>query len=280
MSITVKRLFLNSAFSLFILFSASACGQASQSSTAPTPSEIKELLITIDRIKKNYVSPVDNHKLMEDALKGMISGLDPHSSYMNEQEVVEMQQNIQGSFGGLGIEVTLENQLVKVVSPIDDTPAARAGLKSGDLIFKVDNTFIQKMTLMDAVKIMRGEPGTPITLTIRRKGVDKPIVFKLVREVIKIQSIKTKMLEPGYVYIRVSSFQTPTGEALAKAVAENVNADTKGIVLDLRNNPGGLLRSAIAVSGVFLKKDALITYTEGRRADVSEKMLAKPENYL
>jgi carboxyl-terminal processing protease len=189
----------------------------------------------------------------------------------------------QGEFGGLGIEVGMEDGFVKVVAPIDDSPASRAGVKPGDLIVKLDDTSVKGMTLNDAVKRMRGKPNTNITLTIVRKGETKPVVVTLTRAVIKIQSVKSKMIEPGYAYFRVSQFQEQTGESLARAIEtlfkQNPGA-MKGIVLDLRNDPGGLLNGAVAVSAAFLPQNSLVVYTDGRTEDARMKLNASPEHYL
>jgi len=235
------------------------------------------------RIKSDYVEPVDDKKLISQAIAGMLAGLDPHSSYLDKEAYREMQVGTRGEFGGLGIEVGMEDGLVKVVSPIDDSPASRAGIKSGDLIMKLDDKFVKGMSLNDAVKQMRGKPDTPIMLTIARKGETKPLVFTLKRAVIKIQSVKATLLEPGYAYFRVTQFQGPTGEALANAIQtvfkEN-QGPMKGIVLDLRNDPGGLLSGAVAVSAAFLPKNDLVVYTDGRTEDAKMRLTASPENYL
>jgi carboxyl-terminal processing protease len=194
-----------------------------------------------------------------------------------------MQVGTQGEFGGLGIEVGMEDGFVKVVSPIDDSPAARAGVKSGDLIVKLDDTSVKGMTLNDAVKRMRGKPNTQIMLTIVRKGDPKPIIVTLTRAIIKIQSVKSKLLEPGYAYFRVTQFQEHTGETLATAIQnlykQNQGA-MRGIVLDLRNDPGGLLNGAVAVSAAFLPQNTLVVYTDGRTEDAKMRLTASPENYL
>jgi carboxyl-terminal processing protease len=213
----------------------------------------------------------------------MLTGLDPHSAYLDQDAYKELQVGTQGEFGGLGIEVGMEDGFVKVVSPIDDSPASRAGLKPGDLIVKLDETAVKGMTLNDAVKRMRGKPGTQITLTVMRKGDPKPIVVTLTRAIIKIQSVKSKLLEPGYGYLRLTQFQEQSGESMARAIDglyKQNNGALKGLVLDLRNDPGGLLNSAVAVSAAFLPKDALVVYTEGRTEDAKMRLTANPENYL
>ncbi|HLF38961.1 MAG TPA: S41 family peptidase [Burkholderiales bacterium] len=252
--------------------------------TAPLPiEELRAFTEVFGRVKSDYVESVDDKKLITEAINGMLTGLDPHSAYLDQEAFRELQVGTQGEFGGLGIEVGMEDGFVKVVAPIDDTPAARAGLKPGDLIVKLDDTSVKGMTLTEAVKRMRGRPNTQITLTVVRKGETKPIVVTLTRAVIKIQSVKSKLLEPGYAYFRVSQFQEQTGENLARAVErqfkENPGA-MKGIVLDLRNDPGGLLNGAVAVSAAFLPAGSLVVYTDGRTEDSKMKLNARPEDYL
>jgi carboxyl-terminal processing protease len=252
--------------------------------TAPLPiEELRAFTEVFGRVKSDYVEAVDDKKLITEAINGMLTGLDPHSAYLDQEAFRELQVGTQGEFGGLGIEVGMEDGFVKVVAPIDDTPAARAGLKSGDLIVKLDDTSVKGMTLTEAVKRMRGRPNSQITLTVVRKGEAKPIVVTLTRAVIKIQSVKSKLLEPGYAYFRVSQFQEQTGENLARAVErqfkENPGA-MKGIVLDLRNDPGGLLNGAVAVSAAFLPAGSLVVYTDGRTEDSKMKLNARPEDYL
>ena len=235
------------------------------------------------RVKSDYVEPVADKKLITEAINGMLTGLDPHSAYLDQEAFRELQVGTQGEFGGLGIEVGMEDGFVRVVSPIDDSPASRADIKAGDLIVKLDDTSVKGMTLNDAVKRMRGKPNTQITLTIVRKGETKPIVVTLTRAVIKIQSVKSKLLEPGYAYVRVSQFQEHTGDTLARAVERMFKENQgpmKGIVLDLRNDPGGLLNGAVAVSAAFLPKDVLVVYTDGRTEDAKMKLNASPEHYV
>jgi len=234
------------------------------------------------KIKSDYVEPVEDKKLISEAISGMLTGLDPHSTYMDVDAFKDMQAATQGEFGGLGIEVGMEDGLVKVISPIEDSPAYAAGIKSGDLIMKLDEKLVKGMTLNDAVKIMRGKPDTPIILTILRKNEAKPLLVTLVRAIIKNKSVKFKLTEPGYAYARVTQFQEHTGEDLAKAInamhAEN-KGPFKGFVLDLRNDPGGLLNGAVGVSAAFLPKDTLVVYTEGRAQDSKMNLTVNPENY-
>jgi carboxyl-terminal processing protease len=245
--------------------------------------ELRAFTEVFGRIKSDYVEPVEDKKLITEAINGMLTGLDPHSAYLDQEAFKEMQVGTQGEFGGLGIEVGMEDGFVRVVSPIDDSPAARAGIKAGDLIIRLDETAVKGMTLNDAVKRMRGKPNTQITLTIVRKGEPKPIVVTLTRAVIKIQSVRSKLIEPGYGYVRVSQFQEHTGETMARALERMFKENPgpmQGLVLDLRNDPGGLLNGAVAVSAAFLPKDALVVYTDGRSDDARMKLNASPEHYL
>ncbi|HWU83436.1 MAG TPA: S41 family peptidase [Methylophilaceae bacterium] len=234
------------------------------------------------KVKSDYVEPVDDKKLLSEAINGMLSGLDPHSAYLDADAFKELQAGTQGEFGGLGIEVGMEDGFVKVVSPIEDTPAYKAGLKSGDLIIKLDETPVKGMTLNEAVKRMRGKPDTNIVLTVLRKGESKALTFTLTRAVIKTQSVKYKLSEPGYAYVRITQFQEHTGEDLAKALKslrEQNKEPLKGLIVDLRNNPGGLLNAAVGVSAAFIPKGELVVYTEGRTEDAKMRLTANPENY-
>lgn len=255
-----------------------------ESLSTPLPiEELRTFSEVFGRIKSDYVEPVSDQKLITEAINGMLSGLDPHSAYLDADAFKELQVGTQGEFGGLGIEVGMEDGLVKVVSPIEDTPAHQAGVKSGDLIIKLDDTLVKGMSLNDAVKRMRGKPGSKITLTIARKDQPKPLIITIVRAVIKVQSVKSKMAEPGYGFVRVTQFQEHTGENLATALSTLIkqnNGPLKGLVLDLRNDPGGLLTGAVAVSAAFLNQDALVVYTEGRTEDAQMRLTASPQNYL
>lgn len=245
--------------------------------------ELRAFTEVFGRIKSDYVEPVEDKKLITEAINGMLTGLDPHSAYLDMDAFKELQIGTQGEFGGLGIEVSMEDGFVKVISPIEDTPAFRAGIKPGDLIIKLDETAVKGLSLTDAIKRMRGKPNTPITLTVLRKGETKPLVFPLIRAVIKIQSVKSKMIEPGYAYIRITQFQEQTGENLVKAIDKLFKESTvpmKGLVLDLRNDPGGLLNGAVAVSAAFLPSNSLVVYTDGRTDDAKMKLKASPEFYL
>jgi carboxyl-terminal processing protease len=235
------------------------------------------------RIKSDYVETVEDKKLIKEAINGMLTGLDPHSAFLDQDAYRELQVGTQGKFGGLGIEIGVEDGFIKVISPIDDTPAYRAGIKAGDYIVKVDDLSLRGVSSTDAVKKMRGDPGTDVTLTILRKGEAKELVFKLKRAIIEIQSVIARTLEPGYATIRVRQFQETTGEKLAKAITDvykQNGGSLKGLVLDLRNDPGGLLNSAVAVSAAFLPKDDLVVYTDGRTEDAKMKLYARRENYV
>ena len=234
------------------------------------------------KVKSDYVEAVGDKKLLEDAIHGMLAGLDPHSAYLNPESFKEMRIGTEGKFGGLGIEVTMENGFIKVVAPIDDTPAQRAGLKSGDVITRIDGTPVKGMTLNDAVKQMRGEPDTDIKLTVVRDGESKPIDFVITRAIIKITSVKGRMIEPGYAYVRVSQFQAGTADSLRRKLSKlkkEADGKLKGLVLDLRNNPGGVLSGAIAVSDMFISK-GLIVSTQGRLDDSTVEYTATPNDYL
>jgi carboxyl-terminal processing protease len=267
-----------------LLISLHFAAVADKNAETPLPfEEMRAFTEVFGRIKSDYVEPVSDKKLMTEAINGMLSGLDPHSAYLDSDAFKDLQAGTQGEFGGLGIEVGMEDGLVKVISPIEDTPAFNAGVKAGDLIIKLDDTLVKGLTLNDAVKRMRGKPGSSILLTIVRKTETKPLQIKVTRAVIKVQSVKSKLVEPGYAFVRITQFQEHTGENLATALErlqkEN-NATLQGLVLDLRNDPGGLLTGAVAVSAAFLPKDALVVYTEGRTEDAKMHLTASPDNYL
>jgi len=244
--------------------------------------ELRTFTEVFSRIKTDYVEPVSDKKLIDDAIQGMLAGLDPHSAFLDPEAFKEMRVGTEGEFGGLGIEVTMEDGFVKVVSPIDGSPAAHAGLKPGDLIIQLDEKAVKGMTLNDAVKYMRGKPGSEITLTVVREGSSKPLKFKLKRAIVKIESVKGRLLESGYGYVRISQFQANTGDSLTAALKklklENKD-NLKGLVLDLRNNPGGVLNAAVSVSDTFLNK-GLIVYTDGRVPDSRLRFSATPGDAL
>jgi len=242
--------------------------------------EIREFTEVFGAIKANYVEPVDDKKLMQEAIAGMLAGLDPHSAFLDADAFRDLQVGTQGEFGGLGIEVGAEDGAIKVIAPIDDTPAAHAGIRAGDLIIKIDDKFTRGMALGDAIKLMRGKPKTPITLTLVRKGEPAPLEVRLVRDVIRVQSVKSKYIEPGYAFVRVTQFQERTVDDLAKQLGDLYKqGPLKGIVLDLRNDPGGLLHAAVGVSAVFLAPDETVVTTEGRTEDAHRRYAASPSDY-
>ena len=244
--------------------------------------ELRTFTDVFGRIKNDYVVEVDDKELIENAIRGMLSGLDPHSSYLDAEDYKELQVGTSGQFGGPGIEVGMEDGFVKVIAPIDDTPAMRAGVQAGDLIIRLDETPVKGMTLNDAVKIMRGKPGTDIELTIVREGEDKPLKISITRDVIKVKSVRSRMLEPGYGYLRISQFQSKTADNLIDAIEslkKKNDGSLEGLVLDLRNNPGGVLSGAVAVSDAFLTK-GMIVYTEGRIEDSRLRFNATPDDVL
>ena len=240
--------------------------------------EIRTFAEIFSKIKNDYVENINDKKLLENAIRGMLRGLDPHSAYLDKEAYKELQEGASGKFGGLGIEVSYEDGFVKVISPIDDTPAQRAGVKAGDLIIKLDGKSVKDISLMEAVKMMRGKPGSEIVLTILREGKEKPFNLPVVRDVITVKNIKSETIEPGLMYIRISNFQIHTVDDMRKSLKKLKNENTdnlKGLVLDLRNNPGGLLSAAVGVSDLFLN-NGLIVYTEGRIKDSKLKFTAKP----
>jgi carboxyl-terminal processing protease len=243
--------------------------------------ELRTFAEVFNAIKQGYVEPVEDKKLITHAISGMLSNLDPHSAYLDADAFKDLQTSTQGEFGGLGLEVGMEDGLVKVISPIEDTPADRAGVKAGDLIFKLDDKLVKGMTLTDAVKRMRGKPRTQIKLSILRKGEPQPIEITLTREIIKVQSVKSKRIDEDYGYLRITSFQENTAPSVVKHLAEIYKPGSlKGLVLDLRNDPGGLLHSAIGVSAAFLPYGTLITSTDGRVPDAKHQYHAVPDDYL
>ena len=244
--------------------------------------ELRTFTDVFGRIKNDYVEDVEDSELLENAIRGMLSGLDPHSSYLDHEQFKELQVGTTGEFGGLGIEVGMEDGFVKVIAPIDDTPAQRAGVQAGDLIIRLDDTPVKGLTLNDAVKIMRGKPGTILRITVVREGVEKPLKIDIKRDIIKVKSVKNRMLDEGFGYVRISQFQSKTAESMVSSIEDlkkQAGGSLKGMVLDLRNNPGGVLNGAVAVSDAFLKK-GLIVYTEGRVNDSKLRFNATPDDIL
>ena len=232
------------------------------------------------KIKKDYVEKVDDEKLFDDAIKGMLEGLDPHSTYLNEKDFEDLQIGTRGEFGGLGIEVTMEDGYVKVVSPIDDTPAYRAGVKAGDLIIMLDDKPVKGLTLSECVDLMRGKVGTSLELTIAREGENKPLKIKIIRDTIKVKSVKYDILDNNYGYLRITSFQSKTGSSLKNILLKiKKKNNLKGIVLDLRNNPGGVLGAAVEVSDTFLDQKKMIVTTSGRMSDAINEFKSSSNDF-
>lgn len=243
---------------------------------------VRTLSEVFDKIKHNYVEDVEDKALLDSAISGMLTGLDPHSTYLDAKAFEELRVGTTGEFGGLGIVVGMEDGFVKVISPIDDTPAQRAGVKAGDLIIRLDEKPVKGMSLDDAVKMMRGKPGSEIELTIVRKDQDQPLKFNITRDRIRVKSVKSRILEPGYAYVRISQFQERTGKELHNAISklkkEN-KGQLKGMVLDLRNNPGGLLDASVLVSDTFLERGTVVS-VKGRTEDNKLSQAATPGDIL
>ena len=244
--------------------------------------ELQAFAEILSQIKDNYVEEVDDKELLENAIRGMLEGLDPHSSYLDKEEYKEISISTSGKFGGLGIEVQMYNGFVRVVSPIDDTPASRAGIEAGDLVIRIDDKPVKGMTLTDAVRMMRGKPGTDIKLIVMREGASKPLDITLTRAIIKVESVRSRMLEPEYGYLRISTFSSNTAASLEKQMAKLFKeSDNKlrGLVLDLRNNPGGVLTAAVDVSDAFLEGGDVVSI-KGRNPGSLREFTAKPGDIL
>ncbi|MBP6579726.1 MAG: S41 family peptidase, partial [Acidovorax sp.] len=244
--------------------------------------EIQQLSAVFGLVKTDYVEPVDDKKLITDAISGMVSSLDPHSQYFDKKSFKEFREGTTGRFVGVGIEITQEDGLIKIVSPIEGSPAFRAGLKTNDLITKIDETAVKGLSLSDSVKRMRGEPNTKVTLTIFRKDENRSFPVTIVREEIKTQSVKGKVMEPGYAWIRLSQFQERTVEDFVRKVEDvyKQEPNLKGLVLDLRNDPGGLLDAAVAISAAFLPENVTVVSTNGQLAESKATYKASPEFYM
>jgi carboxyl-terminal processing protease len=254
-----------------------------RSSLSPLPlAEVQQLAAVFDRVKSEYVEPVDEKKLIEDAIAGMVAGLDPHSQYLDKKTWKEFRENTGGKFVGIGIEMGMEDGLVKVVSPIEGSPAFRAGLKPGDFITRIDDTPVKGMTVDQAVKRMRGDPNTKVVLTVFRKAESRSFPVTIIREEIRMQSVRAKMVEPGYGWLRVSQFQDRTVDDFVKKIEElyKQDPDLKGLVLDLRNDPGGLLDGAVALSAAFLPADVVVVTTNGQLPESRASFRASPEYYV
>jgi len=254
-----------------------------RSSYGPLPlEEMQQLAAVFGMVKNDYVEPVDEKKLITDAIGGMVAGLDPHSQYFDKKSFKEFREGTTGKFVGVGIEIGMEDGVVKVVSPIEGSPAFRAGLKSGDLITKIDDTAVKGLTMDQAVKRMRGEPNTKVSLTIFRKTENRAFPITITREEIHVQSVRAKLIEPGYAWLRVSQFQDRTTDDFARKLEELYKQDPniKGVVLDLRNDPGGLLDGAVALSAAFLPHDAVVVSTNGQIPDSKATYRATADNYM
>ncbi|RZT05755.1 carboxyl-terminal processing protease [Duganella sp. CF402] len=244
--------------------------------------ELRQLADVFGLIKSDYVEPVEDKKLLTEAISGMVASLDPHSAYLDKKAYAELREGSQGKFVGLGIEIgQSEDGYIKIVAPIEDSPAWRAGIKPGDLISRLDNTPVKGMTLDDSIKKMRGEPNSKVSLTVLRKGEAEPLVFNITREEIHQKSVKGKLVEPGYAWVRISQFQEPTVDDMAAKIIELYKQDPniKGLVLDLRNDPGGVLQGAIGVAAAFLPKDSPIVSTNGQLPDQKQIFYGRPEYY-
>jgi carboxyl-terminal processing protease len=254
-----------------------------RSSVAQLPlEELQQLAAVFGMVKSDYVEAVDEKKLITDAIGGMVSGLDPHSQYFDKKSFKEFREGTTGKFVGVGIEIGMEDGLVKVVSPIEGSPAFRAGLKSGDLITKIDDTVVKGLSMDQAVKRMRGEPNTKVVLTVFRKSENRSFPVTIAREEIRTQSVRSKIIEPGYAWLRVSQFQDRTVDDFVRKLDEiyKQEPNLKGLVLDLRNDPGGLLEASVAISAAFLPNDAVVVSTNGQIADSKATFRASPEFYV
>ncbi|HFD33253.1 MAG TPA: S41 family peptidase [Gammaproteobacteria bacterium] len=280
---TISVLSMGLVLGVMLALAQGVFAERNTSTTLSLPvNELRTFTEVFAKIKNDYVEEVDDKTLLENAIRGMLSGLDPHSTYLDPEGYKELQVGTTGRFGGLGIEVGMEDGFIKVISPIDDTPAKKAGMHAGDLIVRLDETPVKGLSLSQAVKIMRGKPGSAIVLTVVREGEDKPLKITIVRDIIRVKSVKSKMLGDDYGYIRITSFQSKTGENLLEEIEklqEKSKNGMKGLVLDLRNNPGGVLSAAVDVSDAFLTK-GLIVYTEGRDAESRLKFSATPADVL
>ncbi|MCX7121968.1 MAG: S41 family peptidase [Gammaproteobacteria bacterium] len=251
--------------------------------------QIDRLTKTMEIIQKNYIKKVDDKTLMTNAINGMVAHLDPHSAYLDKQEMTNLETTVSGEFVGIGVELTTERDMLRVISPINGSPAAKAGLKPGDIIYKVNGKLIQDMTTNEAINYIKGKPGTTVTLSIQRKGVAKPLIIPIVREVVKVKAVTSKLLSPGYGYVQLSLFQGPVVSQIREAITRLKNesqGQLQGLVLDLRNNPGGLLDVSADVVNLFLDKSettqhqGLIVYTKGRVPDSSISFKAHDDDMI
>ncbi|HUI46899.1 MAG TPA: S41 family peptidase [Nitrospirota bacterium] len=276
-----KRKFIIAA--LVILLTGMVIGQQMVQAKPDTYEELKSFTQALEIVKRNYVENPDNRELIEGAIRGMVASLDPHSSFMNEQQFKEMNVDIRGEFTGVGIQIGIKNQQLMIIAPIEDTPGFRAGLAAGDKILKINDEWTKDISIEQAVDKMRGPRGTPVSLLILRDGWDKPKEFKIIRDVIKVASVKSRMLNDSIGYVKIIQFQGQTTEELEKALEGLEAKGIKKLVLDLRNDPGGLLDASVDVSSKFLPKDSLVVYLQGRqkadRKDFLTTSTETPRNY-
>lgn len=270
------------ALALAATFGTAALAQPVAPAPEPLPLPLEEVRIfaeALDNIRNAYVEPIDDKTLLEYAIKGMLSGLDPHSAYLSSEDYDSLQETTTGEFGGLGIEVGEENGFIKVITPIDNSPAQRAGVMPGDLIVEIDGRPLVEMQIDDAVELMRGEIGTSIVLGIMREGEPEPLEITLVRDIIEVASVRHRELEPGFAYLRISQFKVNTGEEVLEALTAIKAAQPalKGLVLDLRNNPGGILQASVEVVDAFVTSGRIV-YTQGRNEEVEMEFFATPED--
>lgn len=276
------RWLMGALFALGMLALAPGLGQAKEQDDEALPLDaLRSFTEVYERIQRDYVESVDDETLIRNAIRGMLSGLDPHSTYLDTSEFQQLREGTQGQFGGLGIEVGMEDGFVKVIAPIDGTPAEAAGIQPGDLIIRIDGQSVKGLDLQEAVERMRGEPGTRIELGILREGEDTPIEVEIERAIIRVQSVRTRVLESGFGYLRISQFQSRTGDDVLDAI-ESLNEQTdglKGLVLDLRNNPGGVLDAAVEVADVFISNGRIVS-TDGRNEQARSEFTATPNDAL
>ncbi len=266
------------ALSLFALGHQTLAQPAAPQQPLPLPlDEVRIFTEALDNIRNSYVQPIDDKQLLEFAIKGMLAGLDPHSAYLSTEDYDSLQETTTGEFGGVGIEVGEQDGLIKVITPIDDTPAQRAGILPGDLIIEIDGQLLRELPVNEAVELMRGEIGTTIVIGILREGEPEPLEFTLTREVIEVASVRQRELEPGYAYLRISQFKINTGEEVLEALTDIKDAqpDLKGLVLDLRNNPGGILQASVEVVDAFISEGKIV-YTQGRGEEIEMEYFANP----
>lgn len=277
--------FIFFVLSAFLASSISIAETAITNKVKPTEvlplEDLRTFAEVFHHIRSAYVEEVDDETLLEYAIQGMLAGLDPHSVYLNKNAFQDLRESTQGEFGGLGMEVGMMNGYVEIIAPIDDTPAKRAGLKSGDLILKIDGTPLKGISLTEAIDMMRGEIGSPIELTVLRQGKKEPFDVNLVRDIIKVKSVRSRELEPGYLYVRLAQFQSDTGKEFKQAIEKHVakHPNVKGLIIDLRNNPGGILQAAVDVVDTVLSQGKIV-YTEGRMPSAASQYFAKGKDLL